>query len=559
MAQAHPAFFSGIDLCNDDPVELFDLMGMLGRGSYGAVWKARNKQTNEIVAVKLIPVNATLDTGLDTVRKEISILKECDNPNIVQYKGTYMSEDTLWINMEYCGGGSVSDIIETLEQPLDEASIAVICSKALMALAYLHDMLKIHRDVKGSNILLTDKGEVKLADFGVSAQLVNTLSKRNTFIGTPYWMAPEVIQEKYYDGKADVWSLAITAIEMAEKVPPLSNTHPLQVIFMVTKNGAPTFQQPTKWSPEFRDFIAKCLNKDHIARPTARAMLEHPFIKRATSTSVLLPWINAWHEAKARQEQDRAQRNLEEDTDSDTDSDYDSQSDRSFSDDDDDDDQPTFVIHNGPHRTDCTSEGSDIDEQTFINGDLDEATDDNSRVEIADSTQNSWHQQGNDSSKAFHSPTRPQPGHSNLQNIADRGDVISIPFLSLDDVSTTAVIQPISEVGFWHTSVGVGNTNPKQCRQGRQHPLTAPVLAHSLTNETSTPTDFTPQNAVDQSSAHAQAVTLTPSLFNLVKCHEYMRQLCKDESSVVLSKKQWQYNDTVYNNLSTSLRTIFCV
>ncbi|ONM09458.1 Protein kinase superfamily protein [Zea mays] len=199
----------------EDPSTKYELLHELGKGSYGAVYKARDLRTQELVAVKIISLTEG-EEGYEDIRGEIEMLQQCSHPNVVRYFGSYQGEEYLWIIMEYCGGGSVADLIGITEEPLDESQIAYICREALKGLAYLHSIFKVHRDIKGGNILLTEQGEVKLGDFGVAAQLTRTMSKRNTFIGTPHWMAPEVIQESRYDGKVDVWALGVSAIEMAE-------------------------------------------------------------------------------------------------------------------------------------------------------------------------------------------------------------------------------------------------------------------------------------------------------------------------------------------------------
>jgi serine/threonine protein kinase len=195
--------------------------------------------------------------------------------------------------MEYCGGGSVSDICNILESGLREDQIALVCREALKGLHYLHSVHKIHRDIKGGNILLTDAGDVKLADFGVSAQLFSTFSKRNTFVGTPYWMAPEVIQENTYDGKADIWSLGITAIEMAEIVPPNSDVHPMRVLFMIPRDPPPRLQDKKAWSLLFHQFLKDCLVKDPNKRPTAEKLLQHKFVANCKPAAILVEAIEA--------------------------------------------------------------------------------------------------------------------------------------------------------------------------------------------------------------------------------------------------------------------------
>ncbi|KAJ3424488.1 sterile20-like kinase [Anaeramoeba flamelloides] len=270
---------TSLGISKADPALLFELIEELGKGSYGSVYKARQKGTGEIVAVKMISLEE--DEGLDDIKIEIEILKKCKHKNIVKYIGTYFKEETLWIVMEYCGGGSVSDLCQILEKGLTEQQIAAIMYGSLEGLNYFHSNRKIHRDIKGGNILLNDKGDVKLADFGVSAQLTKTMSKRNTFIGTPYWMAPEVIQDyQNYDSRADIWSLGITAIELAEIVPPRCDIHPMRVLFIIPKKDPPKLKNSRKYSKEFNDFIAKCLVKNYEKRPKSKQLLKHPFIKK---------------------------------------------------------------------------------------------------------------------------------------------------------------------------------------------------------------------------------------------------------------------------------------
>lgn len=184
----------------EDPSLKYELLNELGKGSYGAVYKARDLRTSELVAVKVISL-AEGEEGYEEIRGEIEMLQQCNHPNVVRYLGSFQGEDYLWIVMEYCGGGSVADLMNITDEALEEQQIAYICREALKGLAYLHSIFKVHRDIKGGNILLSEQGEVKLGDFGVAAQLTRTMSKRNTFIGTPHWMAPEVIQESRYDGK----------------------------------------------------------------------------------------------------------------------------------------------------------------------------------------------------------------------------------------------------------------------------------------------------------------------------------------------------------------------
>ncbi|MES1913896.1 MAG: hypothetical protein MHM6MM_006044 [Cercozoa sp. M6MM] len=268
---------------DEDPTQVFEMLEQLGEGAYGAVYKAMDKRNGQLVAIKVIPVeNDTTD-----LQKEIAILKKCRNEHIVNYIGSYVHGQHLWIALEYCSAGSVNDLMAICEITLTEEQIAVVCRETLLGLRYLHSKKLIHRDIKSGNILLNHKGQCKLADFGVSAQLTNTMSRRRTVIGTPYWMAPEVLRESSYDAKADIWSLGITAIEMAVGDPPHTNVHPMRAIFMIPNKPPPTLPEPHRWSANFRDFVAKCCVKDPEKRPSASTLLRHPFVRNARSIAVI--------------------------------------------------------------------------------------------------------------------------------------------------------------------------------------------------------------------------------------------------------------------------------
>lgn len=257
-----------------DPLAQFNLLERLGEGSYGAVYKAEEKSSHEFRAIKIVPV----EKELDELMNEIKILKKCNSEYITRYYGSYQHDDDVWIVMEYCGGGSVSDIMVSASMTLTEDLIAVVSAAVLKGLVYLHKNKNIHRDVKCGNVLLTAAGACKLADFGVSAQLNNTLSKKRTLIGTPFWMAPEVIKEDDYDSKADVWSLGITAIEMAEGEPPYCNIHPMRAIFLIPMRAPAKLRDQANWSAVFHDFIATCLTKKVEDRPKAEALMKHEFV-----------------------------------------------------------------------------------------------------------------------------------------------------------------------------------------------------------------------------------------------------------------------------------------
>ncbi|XP_021197162.3 serine/threonine-protein kinase 4 isoform X3 [Helicoverpa armigera] len=256
------------------PEEVFDIICKLGEGSYGSVYKALHKESGQVLAIKQVPV----DTDLQEIIKEISIMQQCDSPYVVKYYGSYFKNTDLWIVMEYCGAGSVSDIMRLRKKTLSEDEIATILCDTLKGLEYLHRRRKIHRDIKAGNILLNTEGHAKLADFGVAGQLTDTMAKRNTVIGTPFWMAPEVIQEIGYDCVADIWSLGITALEMAEGKPPYGDIHPMRAIFMIPTKPPPSFREPDQWSPEFIDFVSQCLVKNPEERATAEYLLTHEFI-----------------------------------------------------------------------------------------------------------------------------------------------------------------------------------------------------------------------------------------------------------------------------------------
>jgi len=244
------------------------ILTLLGEGSFGAVYKSRHVPTGAIVAVKIIPNGAGGGPGEDEkIKGEIDILSRCDSPYIVGYFECFIRPPTnkpgeMWIVMEYCEGGSMTDLLEAgAGFTLPEDCIRAVCASIVLGLEYLHGVANVcHRDIKGGNVLLTDDGHVKLADFGVSAELTNTLNKRKTVVGSPYWMAPEVIRESHYDGRADVWSLGITVIELAEGAPPHANLHPLRAIFVIPTKPAPTLADPDNWSPEMLDFV-RCFAK----------------------------------------------------------------------------------------------------------------------------------------------------------------------------------------------------------------------------------------------------------------------------------------------------------
>jgi len=274
---------------NANAKELYKNLKLIGEGAAGEVFSAISK-SGEKVAIKKMPINSE---NIKLLCTEINIMKESDHECIVQYYDSFIFEGNfLWVVMEFMDGGCLTDVLEQFNTvKLSESQVAYVCERTLRALSFIHDNHRIHRDIKSDNVLINSRGDVKLADFGYAAQLTQDKQKRNTVVGTPYWMAPELIRGNDYGIKVDIWSLGIMLMEMLEGNPPYMQFPPLRALFLITTKGIPPLQNSEKWSLECRDFYSRCLEKDVDLRPDGSLLLQHPYLNKRCSGTEFAPLI----------------------------------------------------------------------------------------------------------------------------------------------------------------------------------------------------------------------------------------------------------------------------
>eukprot|EP01095_Lingulamoeba_sp_RSL-Kostka_P011929 TRINITY_DN464_c0_g2_i7.p1 TRINITY_DN464_c0_g2~~TRINITY_DN464_c0_g2_i7.p1 ORF type:complete len:517 (-),score=195.33 TRINITY_DN464_c0_g2_i7:93-1643(-) len=282
----------------EDPTDIYGDWEKIGEGAAGEVFLAIHVESHIPVAVKRMYLTSEAIPLLVT---EINLMKSSHHPNIVNYIDSYIVEDQLYVAMEYMGGGCLTEILELFDCGIQmtESQMAYACLECIKGLIYIHSLQRIHRDIKSDNVLLGKDGSVKIADFGYAAQLTQKKSQRNTVVGTPYWMAPELIKGQDYGKKVDLWSLGIMVMEMAEGEPPYMEHSPLRALFLITTKGIPELKEPEKWSEEFIDFCQLLLKKDPEERPFADELIKHPFLKMACEPEEFLQIVEGVQEIRS--------------------------------------------------------------------------------------------------------------------------------------------------------------------------------------------------------------------------------------------------------------------
>ncbi|KAI9497614.1 kinase-like domain-containing protein [Zychaea mexicana] len=282
------------DICtNVDPTQVYTDITKIGQGASGGVFTARKSGSKMPVAIK--QMNLEQQPKKELIINEIVVMRQSQHRNIVNFIDSYLWKGDLWVIMEYMDGGSLTDVVTC--NMMTEGQIAAVSQEVLHGLHHLHTNGVIHRDIKSDNVLLSLQGDIKLTDFGFCAQLNEDQAKRTTMVGTPYWMAPEVVTRKEYGSKVDIWSLGVMAIEMIEGEPPYLNENPLRALYLIATNGTPKLQNPESLSNVFQDFLASCLQVDPDLRPTAQAAIKHPFLRKADPLHSLAPLIAAARES----------------------------------------------------------------------------------------------------------------------------------------------------------------------------------------------------------------------------------------------------------------------
>jgi len=301
-AAVEQAMAKALRIVQDDPRQYFTDLKRLGQGASGTVYAATDRRTGERRALKIAPVSELAD-----LTNEIGLQSMSDHPNIVKIYEAYVTTSEVCIVMELMMGGSLTDVLGKHVIDFKEPQIAYVAKAVLSALSYMHGSYRMHRDIKSDNVLVDKEGQVKIADFGFAIALTKETSKRHSVVGTPYWMAPELIRGTDYDSKVDLWSLGITCIEMAEGEPPHLHEPPLRALLMISISGSPALKDPSRWSSQFLHFLAQSTSIDAEARPTAEQLLNHPFITMASTQEEYGQFVRAQLEARRRRKQQQAQ------------------------------------------------------------------------------------------------------------------------------------------------------------------------------------------------------------------------------------------------------------